>query len=117
MKRVKVTVINHDENIQTCLYNGVIKDEAKVIRYYDVDGSLNELMFQNKDILEIKRQTKEVKTTLYLANVNAKAHVETLEGAFDIPIAVSKTIFKEELISVTYDTGEEIEIMIEFFKE
>ena len=56
MKRVKVTVINHDENIQTCLYNGVIKDEAKVIRYYDVDGSLNELMFQNKDILEIKRQ-------------------------------------------------------------
>lgn len=117
MRRVKVTVINLDEKIQTCLYNGVIKDEAKEIHYYDADGSLNELVFQNKDILEIKRITKEAKTALYLSKNNAYAHIETLEGTFDIPIAVSKTIFEEDLISVAYNTGEEIEIMIEFFKE
>lgn len=114
MERVKVTVINHDENLRTCLYNGVIKDGDKVIRYND-ESSFNEIVFQDKDILEIKRITKEVKTTMYLAKQNAKAHIETSEGAFDIPIAVSKTIFKENLISVSYNTGEEIEIMIEFF--
>lgn len=116
MKKVLIAITNHEQNLYTIQFEGMIEDDARRVIYHDVDGAVNEVRF-NEEVLEIRRFSKDLKTFICLSKEKSYAEIKTPEGDIDIPISLNDISFSEEKISAEYFTGENILMEISFIKE
>lgn len=112
-----MTILNKDANASINPFKGYIEDDAIRIIYHEDDGAVNEIKFKDFEVLEIKRFTKGFKSNIYLSKDECYAKIHTDEGDLEIPIVLKEMNFSKNEIRASYYTGENFEILIEFFKE